>query len=34
MNEKDYEPKYEKILPPGLLDDHGNSDQEKVPCFN
>ena len=25
MNDTDYEPKYQKILPPGLLGDHGNS---------
>ena len=33
MNDTDYEPKYQKILPPGLLGDHGNSYQ-KMPRFN
>ena len=30
MNDTDYEPKYQKILPSGLLGDHGNSDQKNA----
>eukprot|EP00944_MAST-04C_sp_MAST-4C-sp1_P006938 g6938.t1 len=30
VNDTDYEPKYQKILPPGLLGDHGNSHQKNA----
>ena len=30
VNDKDYKPNYQKILPSGLLGDHGSSDQESA----